>query len=132
MEENAEFGVLKRRPGLQVFRRRGIGRSRLRGGRPANGGAGRNDPAVFHRIWFGLYTLFKSNTNSRQLCCFFPFFLFVCYNRSFLASKKLLFIAMFGRNCRAYDLPSALRSPGSKIAGSDACQPEKAENSSQK
>lgn len=24
---------------------------------------------------------------------------------------------MFGRNCRAYDLPSALRSPGSKIAG---------------
>ena len=26
---------------------------------------------------------------------------------------------MFGRNCRAYDLPSALRSPGSKIAGSD-------------
>lgn len=29
VEENAEFGVLKRRPGLQVFRRRGIGRSRL-------------------------------------------------------------------------------------------------------
>jgi len=84
-----------------------------------NGGAGRNDPAVFHRIWFGLYTLFKSNTNSRQSCRFFPFFLFVCYNRSFLTSKKLLFIAMFGRNCRAYDLPSALRSPGSKIAGSD-------------
>lgn len=24
---------------------------------------------------------------------------------------------MFGRNCRASDLPSALRSPGSKIAG---------------
>ena len=119
VEENAEFGVLKRRPGLQVFRRRGIGRSRLRGGRPANGGAGRNDPAVFHRIWFGLYTLFKSNTNSRQSCRFFPFFLFVCYNRSFLTSKKILFIAMFGRNCRAYDLPSALRSPGSKIAGSD-------------
>ena len=49
----------------------------------------------------------------------FPVFSFRLLQSELFNVEKLLFIAMFGRNCRAYDLPSALRSPGSKIAGSD-------------
>jgi hypothetical protein len=41
--------------------------------------------------------------------------------------EKVAFITPFGRGRRAPDTPSALRLPGSRIAGSGACQPEKPE-----